>query len=95
MGGASIEDDYIYRFEEAFKTHLDVSYAVATSSCTGALHMGMHALGIGEGDEVILADTNWIATAAPIVHLGATPVFETSCPTAGASTQKSGGRYKP
>lgn len=37
--------------------------------------MGMAALGIGPGDEVILADTNWIASAAPIVHLGATPVF--------------------
>ena len=67
--------DYIYRFEDAFKAHLGVKYAIATSSCTGALHMGMHALGIGPGDEVIMADTNWIATAAPIVHLGATPVF--------------------
>ncbi|AZB71587.1 DegT/DnrJ/EryC1/StrS family aminotransferase [Synechococcus elongatus] len=67
--------DYIIRFEEAFKAHLGVKYAIATSSCTGALHMGMHALGIGSGDEVILADTNWIATAAPIVHLGANPVF--------------------
>lgn len=67
--------EYIYRFEEAFKTHLDVKYAIATSSCTGALHMGMSALGIGPGDEVIMADTNWIATAAPIVHLGAKPVF--------------------
>ena len=37
--------------------------------------MGMAALGIGPGDEVIMADTNWIATAAPIVHLGAKPVF--------------------
>lgn len=67
--------DYIVRFEEAFKTHLGVQYAIATSSCTGALHMGMAALDIGPGDEVILADTNWIASAAPIVHLGATPVF--------------------
>ena len=67
--------DYIIRFEEAFKHHLGVTYAIATSSCTGALHMGMHALGIGPGDEVIMADANWIATAAPIVHLGATPVF--------------------
>lgn len=67
--------EYIHRFEEMFKTHLDVKYAIATSSCTGALHMGMAALGIGPGDEVILADTNWIATAAPIVHLGATPIF--------------------
>ena len=67
--------DYIHRFEDAFKAHLGVEYAIATSSCTGALHMGMAALGIGPGDEVILADTNWIATVSPIVHLGATPVF--------------------
>ena len=67
--------EYINRFEELFKQHLGVKYAIATSSCTGALHMGMAALGIGPGDEVILADTNWIATAAPIVHLGAKPVF--------------------
>lgn len=67
--------EYITRFEEAFKKHLGVRYAIATSSCTGALHMGMAALGIGPGDEVIMADTNWIATAAPIVHLGAKPVF--------------------
>ena len=67
--------DYIVRFEEVFKSHLGMKYAIATSSCTGALHMGMHAIGIGPGDEVIMADTNWIATAAPIVHLGATPVF--------------------
>ena len=67
--------EYIIRFEEAFKSHLGVKHAIATSSCTGGLHMGLAALGIGPGDEVILADTNWIATAAPIVHLGATPVF--------------------
>lgn len=67
--------EYINRFEQAFKNHLGVKYAIATSSCTGALHMGMAALGIGPGDEVIMADTNWIATASPIVHLSAKPVF--------------------
>lgn len=67
--------EYLHRFEDAFKAHLGVKHAIATSSCTGALHLGMAALGIGPGDEVILADTNWIATAAPIVHLGAKPVF--------------------
>jgi len=67
--------EYINRFEELFKQHLGVQYAIATSSCTGALHMGLSALGVGFGDEVIMADTNWIATAAPIVHLGAKPVF--------------------
>jgi perosamine synthetase len=67
--------DYINRFEAAFKQHLGVQHAIATASCTGALHMGLAALGIGPGDEVILADTNWIATASPIVSLGAKPVF--------------------
>lgn len=67
--------EYIHRFEKEFSQHLGVEYAIATSSCTGALHMGLAALGIRLGDEVILADTNWIATAAPIAHLGATPVF--------------------
>jgi len=67
--------EYIDRFEEAFRQHLGVKYAIATSSCTGALHMGMAALGLGPGDEVIMADANWIASASPVVHLGAKPVF--------------------
>jgi perosamine synthetase len=67
--------DYIDRFEELFKQHLGVKHAIATSSCTGALHMGLAALGVGPGDEVIVADSNWIATVAPVVYLGAKPVF--------------------
>ncbi|HEV2602645.1 MAG TPA: DegT/DnrJ/EryC1/StrS family aminotransferase [Microvirga sp.] len=67
--------EYIDAFESGFRSYLGVDFAIATSSCTGALHMGLAALGIGQGDEVILADTNWIATAAPIVHLGAKPIF--------------------
>jgi perosamine synthetase len=67
--------EYLAKFEAKFKEHLGTRFAIATSSCTGALHIGMAAMGIGPGDEVILADTNWIATAAPIAHLGATPVF--------------------
>ncbi len=67
--------EYIDRFEEAFKSHLGVKYAIATSSCTGAMHMGLAALGVGDGDEVILADTNWIASVSPITYLNAKPVF--------------------
>lgn len=67
--------DYINCFEADFRKYLGSSFAIATSSCTGAMHLGLAALGIGAGDEVILADTNWIATAAPIIHLGAKPVF--------------------
>jgi perosamine synthetase len=66
---------YIDRFEREFAEHLGVKYAIATSSCTGALHLGLSALEIGPGDEVILADSNWIATVAPVVYLGATPIF--------------------
>lgn len=67
--------DYIHRFEASFRAHLGVHHAIATSSCTGALHMGLAALGVGPGDEVILADINWIASAAPVTYLGAKPVL--------------------
>ena len=67
--------EYIARFEDAFRQHLGVKHAIATSSCTGALHLGLAALGVGTGDEVIMADINWIATAAPITYLGAKPIF--------------------
>lgn len=66
---------YIEQFERMFASHLGVAHAIATSSCTGALHMGLAGIGVGPGDEVILGDTNWIASAAPITYLGAKPVF--------------------
>lgn len=67
--------DYLHRFEAAFRDHLGCQFALATSSCTGAMHLGLAALGVGPGDEVILADSNWIASVAPVIHLGASPVF--------------------
>lgn len=67
--------EYIEKFEKQFAKHLGVKHAIANSSCTGALHIGLAALGVKAGDEVILADTNWVASAAPITYLGATPVF--------------------
>ena len=67
--------DFIHRLERDFAAHLGVAHAIATSSCTGAMHLGLAGLGVSAGDEVILADTNWIATVAPVVHLGATPVL--------------------
>jgi perosamine synthetase len=67
--------EYINKFEEKFKEFTGAKYAIATSSCTGALHMGLAALGVGAGDEVILADTNWIASASPVTYVGAKPIF--------------------
>ena len=68
--------DYIYKFEDLFKKHLNVSHAIATSSCTGAIHMGLSALDIAYGDEIILADINWIASAAPITYLEANQIIK-------------------
>jgi perosamine synthetase len=68
-------NEYVERFEAGFAAYVGSRHAIATSSCTGALHLGLAALGVGRGDEVILGDINWIASAAPAVHLGAKPVF--------------------
>lgn len=67
--------EYIVEFERLFREHLGARHSIATSSCTGAMHLGLAGLGIGAGDEVILANTNWIASAAPMTYLGATPVL--------------------
>lgn len=66
---------YIDEFETAFASKLGSGFATATSSCTGALHLGLVAIGLKPDDEVILADTNWIATVAPILYVGAKPVL--------------------
>ena len=70
---------YIEKFEKEFASKIGSTRAVATSSCTGALHLGLKALGISEGDEVILAESNWVATLAPLSYLGAKPVFVDIC----------------
>lgn len=67
--------EYINKFENMFKEYLDVKYAIATSSCTGALHMGLSAIGVKAGDEVIAPDITWVASIAPITYLGAVPVL--------------------
>jgi perosamine synthetase len=67
--------DYIKKFENKFSEYTQSPYSVATSSCTGALHLGLAALNITEGDEVIVPNTTWIASISPILYLGATPVF--------------------
>lgn len=66
---------YLKSFEEEFAQYVDAKYAMATSSCTGALHIAMAALGIGPGDEVIVPDVTWVATANAVLYVGATPIF--------------------
>jgi perosamine synthetase len=66
---------YLRRFEQAFADYVGVKHALATSSGTGALHLALLALGIGPGDEVIVPDLTWVATANTVAYTGATPVF--------------------
>jgi perosamine synthetase len=66
---------YHDRFEKAFADYLGVRYAVTLPSCTSAIHLSLLALGVGAGDEVVVPDATWIASAAPINYVGATPVF--------------------
>lgn len=66
---------YHARLESTFADYLGVRHAITLPSCTSALHLSLLALGIGPGDEVIVPDVTWIATAAPIKYVGATTVF--------------------
>lgn len=67
--------EWVARFESRFAEYLGVRHAVAVTSCTGALHMSLLALGIGAGDDVITTPMTFIATANSIMEAGATPVF--------------------
>ena len=67
--------EYPRRFERTFASYLGVKHAVSLPSCTSGLHLALAALGIGPGDEVIVPDVTWIASAAPISYVGAVAVF--------------------
>lgn len=68
-------NDFNNKFEKEFAKYIGCKYAIALPSCTSAIHLSLMALGISEGDEVIVPDITWIATAAPINYVGATPIF--------------------
>lgn len=67
--------DYIYRFQKEFAERQHTRFGLATSSCTGAIHLALMALGIKAGDEVIVPDITWIASVEPVLYIGAKPVF--------------------
>ncbi len=62
-------------FEADFADYVGSKYAVAVNSCTAALHLAMRALNIGAGDEVIVPDLTFAATANAAIFCGAKPVF--------------------
>ena len=66
---------YIEEFERRFAAYTGVRHCLATSSCTGAIHLALRSLGVGPGDEVIVPDVTWVASATPVCYLGARPVL--------------------
>ena len=65
----------VQEFERAFAARVGAAEAVATSNCTTALALALHAAGIGPGDEVVVPSLSFIATANSVWQCGATPVF--------------------
>jgi len=72
---AFIEGKPVLEFERAFAVYCGTSDAVAVDSGTAALHLALHALGVAQGDEVVVPANTFIATAAPVHQVGARPVF--------------------
>jgi dTDP-4-amino-4,6-dideoxygalactose transaminase len=66
---------FVEEFESAFAAYVEAPHAVGVANGTVALHLAMLALGIGEGDEVLVPANTFIATAWGVSHAGATPVF--------------------
>lgn len=78
----AIEDNWVTTagpnlpgFEHDICQHTNTRHAVALSSGTAAIHLALRVLGIGPGDEVLCSTFTFIASANPILYLGATPVF--------------------
>lgn len=65
----------VAQFEKAFAERHQLPHALATTSCTTALHLILAAMGIGPGDEVIVPSFTWVATANSVLYCGATPVL--------------------
>jgi perosamine synthetase len=70
-GWVSSLGKYIDKFEENFAGYCGVKYAVATSNGTTGLHLALVALGVKAGDEVIIPDLTFIATASAVKYIGA------------------------
>ncbi|WP_367129890.1 DegT/DnrJ/EryC1/StrS family aminotransferase [Saccharothrix sp. HUAS TT1] len=75
LAGRVAQGPEVAAFEDAFARRVAALHAVATSSCTTALHLALHLLGVRPGDEVVVPSLSFIATANAVRQCGATPVF--------------------
>ena len=62
-------------FEREFCEKVGISSAAAVSSGTAAMHLALHLIGVGPGDEVLTSTLTFIGSATPITFLGAKPIF--------------------
>lgn len=67
--------DRVREFERTFARLHEAEDSVAVNSCTAALHLILHSLGIGPGDEVLVPSLTFVATANSVLYVGARPVF--------------------
>lgn len=74
-GWISSIGEYIEMFEKNFAAFCGTRHAITVSNGTAALHLALKGLGVGPGDEVIVPDLSFIATANAVLLSGATPVF--------------------
>jgi perosamine synthetase len=75
LSGWVAQGPRVAAFEEAFAAEIGADHAVAVSSCTAGLHLILHLLGVGAGDEVVVPSFSFIATANAVRYCGAVPVF--------------------
>ena len=68
-------NDYVEKFEKSFAEYIGVKHAITTSSGTGALHLSLLAMGIGEGNEIILPEISAVASANVVTYVRAKPIF--------------------
>ena len=74
-GWISSSGKYVAEFEKAFADYCGVKHGIAVCNGTVALHLALTALGVGQGDEVIIPDFTMVSSAFAVCYTGATPVF--------------------
>jgi dTDP-4-amino-4,6-dideoxygalactose transaminase len=72
---AFISGKYAKAFEESFAEYLGAAHCVAVANGTDALEIGLQAIGVSQGDEVLVPANTFFATAEAVGNVGATPVF--------------------
>ena len=80
---------FIDQFVKEFSEYVGVKYCLPTAHCTDAIHLAMLVLDVGPGDEVIVPDLTWVASVAPVLYVGAKPVFADIDPVSWCITAES------